>query len=229
MNKIILDNKILYYQVFYKKIKHIYLRVRPNKSIYITCPYRTSSSNIEKFILENKQKILKHISILEQKQPLYLKDEMAIFGVRYKIKYVLNQKKNSYNIEENTVYISFKKEEFDNKYIEKIYSKILFNKIDDLLPSIKPLFDFDVDNVSYKTQLMKSRYGSCIPKKRIIKLNTLLARFQEKYLKTILIHELIHLEVHNHQEKFYYYMNKLVPRYKLIKKELQELTRKYVI
>ena len=110
-----------------------------------------------------------------------------------------------------------------------MYSKILFNKIDDLLPSIKPLFDFDVDNVSYKTQLMKSRYGSCIPKKRIIKLNTLLARFKEKYLKTILIHELIHLEVHNHQEEFYYYMNKLVPQYKIIKKELQELTRKYVI
>ncbi|OQX93192.1 MAG: hypothetical protein B6I17_03805 [Tenericutes bacterium 4572_104] len=184
MNKIILDNKILYYQVFYKKIKHIYLRVKPDKSIYITCPYRTSSSNIEGFILKNKQKILKHISILEQKQPLYLKDEMDIFGVRYKIKYVLNQKKNNYNI---------------------------------------------VDNVSYKTQLMKSRYGSCIPKKRIIKLNTLLARFKEKYLKTILIHELIHLEVHNHQEEFYYYMNKLVPQYKIIKKELQELTRKYVI
>ncbi len=229
MNKIILDNKILYYQVFYKKIKHIYLRVKPDKSIYITCPHRTSSNDIVKFILENKKKILKHISILEQKQSLYLKDEMSIFGVRYKIKYILNQKKNSFNIEEDTVYISFKKEEFDNKYIEKIYSKILFDKIQDLLPSIKHLFDFDVDNVKYKSQLMKSRFGSCIPKKRIVKLNTLLARFSEKYLKTILIHELIHLKIHNHQKEFYYYMNKLVPQYKIIKKELQELTRKYVI
>ncbi len=229
MNKIILDNKLLYYQVFYKKIKHIYLRVKPNKVIYITCPIKTSINSIEIFILQNKTKVLKYISLLEEKKPLYSKDEMYIFGIKFKIKYLLSQKKNAYHLERNIIYISFRKNEFNNEYIEKIYSDILYNKIEDLLPQIKPLFDFSIDNVIYKTQLMRSCFGSCIPTKRIIKLNTILTRFEDKYLKTILIHELIHLKVHNHQDEFYNYIDKMVPKYKTIKKQLQDLTRKYVI
>jgi predicted metal-dependent hydrolase len=76
---------------------------------------------------------------------------------------------------------------------------------------------------------MKSRYGSCIPKKRIIKLNSILARFDEVYIKVILIHELIHLEEHNHQKGFYEYINSWIPNYRSYIKEINSLTRKYVI
>ena len=65
--------------------------------------------------------------------------------------------------------------------------------------------------------------------KRIVKLNTILARFNQAYTKIILIHELIHLKVHNHQNDFYHYIDKLIPNYRVYKSELRKLAGKYVI
>ena len=76
---------------------------------------------------------------------------------------------------------------------------------------------------------MNTRFGSCIASKKIIKINTILARLDIVYLKTILIHEIIHLKVHNHQREFYKYIDLLIPNYKQIIKSLNQETRKYVI
>jgi len=62
--------------------------------------------------------------------------------------------------------------------------------------------------------------GNCNRIKRTIKLNSVLARYEMKYLEAILIHELVHLNVSGHQANFYRLLLKYVPNYRSIKREL---------
>ncbi|XFA99531.1 M48 family metallopeptidase [Candidatus Izemoplasma sp. B36] len=230
MNKIKLGNKFFYYQVFYKNNKNMYLRIKKDMLV-ITCNRFVSINQIEAFILKNEANILKKIAINSNINPLYNESVMDIFGKAYQIKCNYNSKKNNYSLNENTIYIDFRKDSFDEKYIEKIYKEFTLKKINETYHDIYDYISeyLNINHITFKTQLMKSRFGSCIPKKRIIKLNSILSRFDDKYIKVILIHELIHLQVHNHQKDFYKYINLLIPNYKQHIKELNNLNRKYVI
>jgi predicted metal-dependent hydrolase len=179
----------------------------------------------------NEAKILDRLNQQDNKVPLYNENSMEIFGKTYCCKCFYNQKTNKYNIDDDIIEIDFVKDYYDKVYIEKIYKDLLLTKIKSLYQELYLDISkhFCIDNIIFKTQLMKSRYGSCIPKKRIIKLNSILARFDEVYIKVILIHELIHLEEHNHQKGFYEYINSWIPNYRSYIKEINSLTRKYVI
>ncbi len=231
MNKIKLDNKEFYYQVFYKRIKNMYLRVNQEGILTVTCNKQITHERIENFIQQHSLKILKKINERSTSVPLYNQTEMDIFGVTYQILHQLNCPKNRFQINENFIDICFKRDHFDNQYVESIYKELLIGKMEEILKRISPDISkhFNLDGIVLKAQLMKSRYGSCQPKDKIIKLNTILARFPEMYTEVILVHELIHLKVHNHQQEFYQYMNLLIPEYRQYKKELNQLSRKYVI
>ena len=229
MNKIKLGNKYFYYQVFYKNIKNMYLRI--NKDILkITCNSHLSQKQIESFIYRSETSILNKAEIQSKKIPLYNQEEMLVFGEEYSISYSHSRTRNSYFMRENEIVITFKRDYFDTGYIEKIYKELLINQMTKIYNEEYSLISkyFSIDNLTFKGQLMKSRFGSCIPKKRIIKLNSMLSRFNIDYIRVVLIHELIHLEVHNHQEEFYKYMNIWIPEYKQFIKNLNMLTRKYV-
>ncbi len=208
----------------------MYLRVKDNQ-IIITCNKLMKQDKIESFIMSNQHKILNTLSKHERKVALYQQDTMQLFGEKHTIYCEYSNKKNSYVIENDSIHILFKRNEFDTKYVEKIYQTILLEKMNQLLIELKQDIGttINIDNLTLKTQLMKSRYGSCIPSKRIVKLNSILARFDEHYVKVIFIHELIHLKVSNHQKDFYKYIHMWIPNYRTIIKEINQLNRKYVI
>ncbi len=231
MNKIRLDNKDFYYQVFYKKIKNMYLRVTDDKILIITCNRTVSKMRIEDFILRSKNRILKNIDNKQERIPLYDETTFLLFGKEYDPVYRYGMKKESITVIENEIIIEMKSDIIDKKKIERFYGDILLNEIQSILSQRKlDLISFiDLNGLTFKTQLMKSRFGSCIPKKRIIKLNSILARFPKEFTEAILIHELVHLAIPNHQKDFYDKINLLVPNYKKIRKELNRISRKYVI
>ena len=53
INKIKLNNKEFKYEITYKKIKNIYMRIKDSK-IYISSPRRVLISDIEKFIIQKQ-------------------------------------------------------------------------------------------------------------------------------------------------------------------------------
>lgn len=230
MNKIRLGNKVIYYQVFYKKIKHMYLRYK-NGHVMISCNKNMSIDRIEQFIMKHQDKITKSIDNQKERLPLYTTDKFLLFGSNYNVSYHYGMNKNSFQIDDFQISIWFKTDVFNVKYIENIYKELTIKITKQLYRDVYDEIsnDINIDNITFKSQLMKSRFGSCIPKKRIIKLNSILARFDQSYIKTILIHELIHLAISNHQKAFYEYINRYIPNYKQIIKHLNIETRKYVI
>ena len=69
-------------------------------------------------------------------------------------------------------------------------------------------------------QRMKTKWGSCNPLARSIRLNTDLAKKPPEYLEYIVVHEMAHLIVRHHNDRFGSLMDKCLPNWKLLRQGL---------
>jgi predicted metal-dependent hydrolase len=66
-------------------------------------------------------------------------------------------------------------------------------------------------------QRMKTKWGSCNPGNRSIRLNTDLAKKPQQCLEYIVVHEMAHLLVRHHNDQFSNLMNRCLPNWKLLR------------
>lgn len=81
-------------------------------------------------------------------------------------------------------------------------------------------------NIPWKTRRMKSLWGSCHLRKRIITYSTELVRATREQIEYVVVHELTHLKVPNHGPAFQSLMTARLPEWKLRRKGLRELGRR---
>ncbi len=74
----------------------------------------------------------------------------------------------------------------------------------------------------YIIMVMQKQWGSCNTPKRKIMFNLLLARVPIRCIEYVVVHELIHLKVHQHNKEFNYLLSKYMPDWTIRKKELDE-------
>lgn len=72
-------------------------------------------------------------------------------------------------------------------------------------------------------QRMKTKWGSCSPHTRHIRLNTELAKKPPECLEYILVHEMIHLLEPTHNARFIVLMDRFMPRWQFCRAELNRL------
>jgi predicted metal-dependent hydrolase len=78
----------------------------------------------------------------------------------------------------------------------------------------------------FQVRRMKTRWGSCTPAKRTIRLNTELATRRPELLEYIVVHELVHLVEPSHNARFYELMDLHLPGWKAHRDELNRDTRR---
>lgn len=224
MNQISLDNYSINYQVFFKKIKHMYLRYDED-TIKITCNKKVSQETIEKFIIKHKNWVLKHHLI--EKFDLYNYDFMFVWGKKYPV--VIDENISTYILFDNQQ-IKIKDDQFNSNKIEKFYKSLVLKEIDDIILNNKSTIERHIllNDMTFKSQLMKSRLGSCIASKRIVKLNSLLARLDKKYMKLVLFHELTHLKISNHSNRFHALLEAIHPNHRIVNKNLKREIKSFV-
>lgn len=66
----------------------------------------------------------------------------------------------------------------------------------------------------FYVQHMKTKWGSCNPTARNIRLNTELAKKPPECLEYIVVHELVHLREPTHNDRFIALMNRLMPHWR---------------
>jgi predicted metal-dependent hydrolase len=66
----------------------------------------------------------------------------------------------------------------------------------------------------FYVQHMKTKWGSCNPAARNIRLNTELAKKPPECLEYIVVHELVHLREPTHNDRFIALMNRLMPHWR---------------
>jgi hypothetical protein len=74
----------------------------------------------------------------------------------------------------------------------------------------------------FHVQRMKTKWGSCTPDARSIRLNTDLARKQPECLEYIVVHEMAHLLVRHHNDRFSGLLDRCLPNWRLLRQVLND-------
>ena len=95
----------------------------------------------------------------------------------------------------------------------------LKNRIEERLPYIEEVTGLRCSGWTVRD--MKTRWGSCNTKTRHINLSLMLALRSDAELDYVILHELVHTVVPDHGKDFYAMMDRYMPGWKQIRKELR--------
>lgn len=206
-----LDKNIYEVVVVRKNNKNIYIRVKEDMKIYVSCNTITPNIVIKKVLDDNVNSLRKMINI--EKKKLETKDKFFYLGKNYDIIFLSSV--DSTYIEGNTIISKNKetlekwlKEEtlrvFDERYV------IIFNK-----------FKENITSPILKIRDMKTRWGVYNRRNHTITLNSKLIELEVEKIDYVIVHELSHIIHFNHSKDFWSLVGKYVPEYKRIRKEMK--------
>jgi predicted metal-dependent hydrolase len=84
-----------------------------------------------------------------------------------------------------------------------------------------------VSVTGFTVRKMKTKWGSCSPVAKTIRLNLELAKKTAEYLEYVIVHEMVHLLEPTHNSRFIALMDKFMPKWRFYQAELNRLPVKY--
>lgn len=192
--------------------KNMYLRVKEDMNLYVTCNVLVTDQMIYNFILKNEHSVIKMLSKITKKKK---KEEYFYYlGKKYDIVYLNN---DDIHFGENKVFVNTN---FNfNKWYQKEAQRIFKEELDKMYHQFKY-------NIPYPSSLvirkMKTRWGVCNVKTCKITLNLELIKKSIIYLDYVIVHELSHLLYPNHSANFWKCVEDNFSDYKKVRKELKE-------
>ena len=194
-----------------KNNKNTYLRVKENNEILITTNYFISKKQILKILEVNEKFILKNLERLEKKQEK--NDKFYLLGKEYNIILLPNSK---VEIIDNNIYVdNYRKLEL---WLNKEMKKLFLSRLD----YIYNKFEENIPYPSLRIREMKTRWGVCNKKLKVVTLNSELLRYDLEKLDYVITHELSHFIHFDHSKSFWLLVEKYCPNYKKIRKELRD-------
>ena len=206
-------NGILHEVVIQKKrtTKNTYMRVKEDGKIYVTTNTLMSDKKIVKILEEHATSIAKMVLSTEQKKKY---DESFYYlGKRYD---VILMPGKEIKLGDAKVFIG-READLKKWYLEE--AKCLFQEH---LDAIYHKFQYRIPYPKLRIRKMKSRWGVCNTKIHVVTLNLDLIRKNPIYLDYVIVHELSHLVVGNHSKAFWSVVEKHMPNYKEIRKEMKD-------
>lgn len=211
-----------------KNIKNMHLYVKPpNGIVSVSAPINMNDAAIERFVRTKiswlKTQQAKFAAQLRQTERQYVSGEtLYLWGKQYFLQ-VDCDNKNSLVLSGETAKLTVRREstavQRDN-FVREWYREQLKAEIMRLLPKWETATGLKCD--LWQTKYMTSRWGTCNIADRKIWFNLQLVKKPVECLEYIILHELIHLRVKNHNAAFTAQMDKYMPLWREVKKKLNE-------
>lgn len=190
-----------------KTTKNLYIRVKEDLSIYLTCHTSVKDQEIITIVDQNLEKI--ETMIVKMKQKLAYQNEFYFLGHRYDIVYT---EFCDITFGQDKVFIS---KTFD---LEKWKRKQALKLFKEHLETCYQAFKRPIPAPTLRLRKMKSRWGVCNIKTHVITLNTELINKEIGCLDYVIYHELSHLVEPNHSKKFWAIVEEHCPDYRYYRK-----------
>lgn len=216
--------------VVLKDIKNVHLSVYPPAGrVRISAPSRMSIETIRVFAIS------KLMWIKEQQKKLqaqaretprdYLNRESHyLWGTRYLLTVVEADQPPTVDLEHNRMILRIRPGTDTPKrqaIVEAWYRQQLTAAIPPLIAAWEPMMGVQVER--FFVRQMKTRWGSCTPRTRSIRLNTDLAKKPRECLEYVIVHEMTHLLEPTHNRRFISLMDRFMPRWQFYRDELNRL------
>ena len=207
------------YEIERKRIKRLNLRVRRDRSVYLSVPWRTSFDYADKFVADNAGFVFEAIEKIAKKTEFKVEYTFYL-GKKTDIEIKVSKRKGG-ELEENGVLTLFvPSEEFkeDKEIVKKSLEQWQREMAKELLPNALELAynrfraaGLKVPYPSLSIRMMKSRWGSCAAYKEKITLNAKLVEKPFVCIEQVACHELAHFIVQDHSAKFYEVLDLVMP------------------
>lgn len=204
-----------------KPIKNIYLRVEPSAGeVRISAPRRMSLAQIRAFALSRLAWIEREQARLRAEQRLTPRDYVSgeslhVWGRPHRLELIHANRAPSVELTPGApgaMLLTVRPGTCAAKrqaVVEDWLREQMRRAAGPLIARWEPQLGVEVQWLH--VQRMKTRWGTCNPASRTIRLNSELARRAPEYLEYVVVHELVHLLEPGHGERFKALMDGLLP------------------
>lgn len=232
IKEIVLNGKRIEYDLQRKDVKNINLRIKADRTIFLSANPRVSEEVIEEFIESKFEYILKALAHYEELAKYAPKPKQYVDGESFRILghdrrlKVIEGKKNKVEYDESYIMLTVKKpDDFTQKkkLMDKWLTSICKDTIQSLCDAIYPKFQkYGVAYPTIRYRNMVSRWGSCQPKRGILTFNYALVEAPISCIEYVVVHEFTHFLHPNHSKKFYQQLAMFMPDWEERKKILEK-------
>lgn len=212
-----------------KNVKHLRIKITNFGEVILIVPKNMSYDRAEKFFLSKRAWIFKHLSHIDAySRPRELKDgiEIYIFGKKIILR-ILTGTVNSVHLYNDELVVILKKFENLNKMLEKFLSDKLSSLLKTTFEKWSEITGLHSSGITIRKT--KSRWGSCTPSTRKIRMSLYLVNLPEFCAEYVTLHELLHIKYPNHGTKFHAALDHYMPNWKQITKFMNSNGAKYKI
>lgn len=216
--------------VTWKDIQNVHLSVHPPTGrVTIAAPVRMKIDTIRVFAISKlgwirQQRQHFHEQQRESPREYLNRESHHVFGRRYLMHLVEEDTPPRIELGHSqlTLYVrpgwdAAKKE----ATLDRWYREQLRAVVPTLLSKWEPTLGVKVER--FYVQRMKTKWGSCHPEARTIRLNTDLAKKPRECLEYIVVHELVHLLEPSHNARFLKLMDRFLPKWQSHRETLNSL------
>jgi len=213
--------------VVLKDIKNVHLSVYPPTGrVRISAPLRMSLDTIRVFAISKLGWIKQQQTKLrgqERETPReYLERESHyVWGRRYLLTMVECDGAPAIELKHNRMVMRVRPgahESAKRAVVEDWYREQVKKTVPPLIARWEPVLGVKLER--FFVQRMKTKWGSCNAETRSIRLNTDLARKPPECLEYIVVHEMAHLMVRRHDDRFTGLMDRCLPSWRLLRQTL---------
>lgn len=213
--------------ILYKDIKHTNLKVKPNQEVLLTIPLDMTDREIE-HILQKREAWIKHqVEFFEkntqQKEELVSGECFVYLGRTYRLKVLeSNDEKARLNRGYFELYVKDKNDySKKEKLINDWYKAKAIEYFQKNIEKYNAIVKLEIKSIRIRS--MKTRWGSCNPKKSYINLNLELIKKPKSSIEYVIFHELVHLIHNDHSKNFYNYLSLHMPDWQKRKGKLESI------
>ena len=226
MAKLCIDD--LEIEVIPKKIKNIYLSVRPpDGHVRMSVPAKMDQETISFFARSKlpwiKKQRAKILARPAQLVPEYVSGEHHfLFGVSYELKVTAQTGRTQVELDEDQHINLTVPPGSTREQRQKVMMDWYRRQLKAVIPQYLEKWEREIGVAvrECRVRRMKTKWGTCNIRDRRIWLNLELVKKSPACLEYIIVHELIHLLERYHNDRFYAYLTRYLPTWKQLKKEL---------
>ena len=210
-----------------KRIKNLHIYIHPPYgNVTVSAPIRMSDETVRRFVTSKISWIEKHQSAFQKQKSrtcYYLNgDEINIWGKKYSLAVISSETKTLIISGNDALLLIDEKSTFEQR--EKFVNAWYKDQIEPVMLELARKWEenIGVKASSYVIRDMRTRWGSCNTSTKRICINLQLAKKSPELLEYVIVHELCHLLEGSHNEIFKAYMDKYLPNWRYLRKELNE-------
>jgi predicted metal-dependent hydrolase len=216
--------------VIRKDIKNVHLSVYPpSGKVRISAPLDMDMDTVRVFAISKlawvrRQQRKQRTQERETPREFVDRESHYVWGRRYLLKVVEAEAVSSVTLTHRYVILTVRPgtgRPAKEAFVASWYRQQVYSAAFELLPKWNSILSVEPHTIFVRH--MKTKWGSCNPLPRSICLNTELAKKPRECLEYVLVHELAHLRVPTHNERFVALMDRHMPNWEVHRAALNRL------